>query len=556
MKRAGIVFLLIILMSGNVLADVSGSTVDPSEIGVGARPLALGRSFVGFSDDASDIFINPAGLARIRTPKAVSMTGQLLQDINYTVIGGANPTDWGTFGIGYINVGLSRIPLTTITGSPGSEEVIPAGSTNYFASVTTLSYSNELSKIDLFKDYRNITYGLNLKYFTQGFTGGGSLVSDAGGTGMDMDIGIQYRPRKELTLGCSVLNALPEGLGGRFTWAKGNVVENIPALIKLGGTAKMFGKDSYYGGNQSVYLGLDLDMHPTQPRPAVYHIGAEWWPISVMALRVGIDQQPKGTDAGVGVDNNLTGGIGLKYNGYTFDYCYHQFSDLSDNTTHFFSIGYVGKDDSLKPMDEKKRAIPIIVASASLENFSDVGQGHWAKNPIELMATLNVMNGYHDGKFRPDEKVSRAELAYMLIKLKGSGVSDVSSDPFSDVSRNHWAAKYIKAASDTGLMTSYPDGTFRPDSKVTRIDGVVILSRFTQAQEPANIQKDPYVDVSRANNAARYLVAAQSYGLLDYLIGKKFEPNKELSRAEVAEILSKTGPGKDKIRSYLQTAAR
>jgi len=258
----------------------------------------------------------------------------------------------------------------------------------------------------------------------------------------------------------------------------------------------------------------------------------------------------------VGVDNNLTGGIGLKYNGYTFDYCYHQFSDLSDNTTHFFSIGYVGKDDSLKPMDEKKRAIPIIVASASLENFSDVGQGHWAKNPIELMATLNVMNGYHDGKFRPDEKVSRAELAYMLIKLKGSGVSDVSSDPFSDVSRNHWAAKYIKAASDTGLMTSYPDGTFRPDSKVTRIDGVVILSRFTQAQEPANIQKDPYVDVSRANNAARYLVAAQSYGLLDYLIGKKFEPNKELSRAEVAEILSKTGPGKDKIRSYLQTAAR
>ena len=552
MKKLSFFLVLLLMMASGALADVSGSMTDPSDIGVGARPLALGKAFVGFSGDASDIFINPAGLGEINNLKFTSMNGQVLQDISYVVIGGAEPTDYGVFGLGYINVGLPSIPVTSTEGSGTTETVVNIGSTNYYSSVLTLSYSNNLSKIPVFRDYKNITYGASLKYFMQGFEGGGSAMRGANGTGMDMDIGLQYRPRKALTLGLSVLNVLPAGLGGKFTWDKSGVEENIPSLVKAGFMAKLLGNDSLYGSKQNVFLAVDVDMSPTENRPAVYHTGVEWWPISVMALRAGIDQKPKGTDDGVGADNNLTAGIGLKFNGFTFDYCYHQFSDLTENTTHFFSIGYTGEDEKPKLAEEVKPVIPVVVQSVSLEAFSDVPDGFWAKSPIEFMATLGVMNGYFDGKFRPADTVSRAELASMLLKLKESEVNDVASAPYPDVSKDYWAAKYIKAVSYMNFMKNYPDGTFKPDKKVTRVEGAVILSRFTEASEPATLSKSPFVDVSQKHWAAKYIAAAQNYGLLDYLIGKKFEPDKELTRAEVAELLSKTSYGKGRIRKFLR----
>jgi len=551
LRKFSLFLALLLLLSCSALADVSGSITDPSEIGVGARPLALGRAYVGLSDDANGIFINPAGLADIKALNATSMSGQVLQDIDYVVIGGAAPSDYGVFGFGYTNVGLPNIPVTSTEGSGTTETIVPIGATNYYSSVATLSYSNNLSKIDFFRGYENVTYGVNLKYFMQGFTGGGSAMKGANGTGLDMDLGLQYKPRKGLVLGLSALNILPVGLGGKFTWDKGGVEEGIPSMIKAGFTTKLFGKDSFYGSKQDVFFGMDMDMYSTENRQAVYHTGLEWWPLSVMALRVGIDQKPKGTEDEISVDNNLTAGIGLKFNGFTFDYCYHQFSDLNENTTHFFSIGYVGEDERPKSANETKPIIPVVVPSVSLETFSDVPDDFWARGPIEFMATLGVMNGYSDGKFRPSDTVSRAELSSMLVKLKEMDVKDIKSDPYPDVSKDYWAAKYIRAVSFSNLMTNYPDGTFKPDKKLTRLEGTVILSRFTEATAPENLTKDPFIDVPVKHWAAKDVSAAQNFGLIDYLTGKKFEPDKELTRAEVAELLSKTNCGKEKIRKFL-----
>jgi hypothetical protein len=553
LRKFLVFFAVIVLASCGAYADVTGSVTDPSDIGVGARPLALGKAYVGLSDDANGIFINPAGLAGIQNVKLTSMSGQLLNDISYVVIGGANPTKYGVFGLGYTTVNLPNIPVTQTSGSGTTETVINVGSTNYYSSVLTLSYSNVLSKIDYFKDFDNVTYGVNLKYFMQGFSGGGSALRGANGAGFDMDLGMQYKPIKALTLGLSAINILPASLGGKFTWDKDGVEENIPAVLKTGFAAKLFGKDSFYGGKQDVFFDTDMDSYLTQDRQSVFHAGVEWWPISIMALRVGLDQKPRGAEDINGVDNNYAAGLGLKFNGFTFDYCYHQYSDLTENTTHFFSIGYVGEDEKPKPARVTKPIIPVLVPSVSLETFSDVPKGFWAKSPIEFMATLGVMDGNKDGKFKPADPVSRAELSSMLVKLKGYEANDVTSDPFPDVKKDYWAAKYIKAASFMNFMSTYPDGTFKPEKNITRVEGAVILSRFTDAAEPAGLTKDPFVDVSQKHWAAKSIAATQSYGLLDYLIGKKFEPDKELTRAEVAELLSKTSYGKVRIRQFLKS---
>jgi len=553
-KRITIISLSLLLISLSSYAAISGSTTDPADIGVGARPLGLGKAFVGNSGDANSLFINPAGLANIKSFKGNSMTGQVLEDISYTVIDGAVPSDWGTIGIGYISVNLPSIPVTLVTGTGTLAAVVPIGSTNYHATVTTLSYSNSASKLPGLQDFDNLTYGINLKYFDQGFVGGGPSMEGASGTGFDIDLGLQYKVSKELTIGTCVLNALPESLGGVFTWDKGGVRENIPAVAQVGGTAKLFGTDSYFGTNQNLYLGLQANAYPTETTKLTdYHAGVEWWPISVMAIRLGIDQKPKGTENGVDLDNNYTAGIGLKASGFTFDYCYHQYSDLTDNVTHFFSIGYVGIDEQPKP-DEKKRVIlPVIVSSPSLESFNDVPDGYWAKSPIQFMATLGIMNGFHDGKFRPDDPVSRSEFASMLVRLKNIEANEVVNDPYPDVSKDYWAARYIKAVSYLNLMSNYPDGTFKPDKNVSRIEGVVSLARLSESASTDSPSKDPFVDVPKTHWAARYIDTAKKTGLVDYLIGKSFDPNRELTRAEVAELLSKTSYGKDRIRKYLQS---
>ena len=111
------VILLFLTICGACYADVTSQIADPSQIGVGARPLALGKAFAGNDGDASGMMLNPAGLADITTFKAMSMSGQLLSDYDYFVVGGAQPTDMGTFGFNYINVGLASIPITTVTSA-------------------------------------------------------------------------------------------------------------------------------------------------------------------------------------------------------------------------------------------------------------------------------------------------------------------------------------------------------------------------------------------------------------------------------------------------------
>jgi hypothetical protein len=560
-KKLLVAIFILMVSSGPAFsreASIS-SIVDPSDVGIGARPLGMGKAYVGMSNDGSGLFVNPAGLAGATSPKIVSMGGQIVGDANYYVIGGAVPSDIGTIGFGYVNVGVSDIPVTVVdyAGTP-SAEVNPIGSTDYYSSVAVLSYSSQLSKIDWFKDQKDVSYGINFKYFMQGFIGGGEYTKDGNGTGYDMDFGLQYKASKSTTYGLSVLNFLPESSGGKFIWAKDNVTESIPAMIKPGVSMKVFGPDSYFGGKQNLFVGFDADMSPILNRQTVYHAGLEWWPVSVLALRFGVDQKPKGTEDEIGIDNNLTAGIGLKHKGFTFDYCYHQFSDLNENVSHFFSIGYVGEDPvtTKEPEEKIKGIIPIIVPSASLESFEDVPPGYWAKSPIEFMATLHIMNGYYDKKFRPEDTVTRAELASMLINLKNVEVNDVNSDPFPDVNKDYWAAKYIKAAAYLNLMTTYPDGQFKPDNKITRAEGVVILSRFTDAPEPKTITKNPFVDIPKNHWAVYQITAAQDYGLLDYLIGRQFDPNKELTRAEIAEMLSKTTFGKEKIRRLLNAYLR
>jgi len=111
----------------------------------------------------------------------------------------------------------------------------------------------------------------------------------------------------------------------------------------------------------------------------------------------------------------------------------------------------------------------------STENaFTDVSKDDWFNNAVSTLANAGVLNGYEDGTFRPNETITRAELVKIAVSFYSTEAS--TSSAFSDTS-DHWAEDIINAASDLGFIDGYEDGTFKPDQKMTRAETMKVINR-------------------------------------------------------------------------------
>ena len=141
----------------------------------------------------------------------------------------------------------------------------------------------------------------------------------------------------------------------------------------------------------------------------------------------------------------------------------------------------------------------------ALDRFSDIPAGYWADNALAFVVSSGYMQGYPDGTFKPDEPISRAELAQLVDNL---GIAKTGGTPqsFSDVS-GHWALDAINAMSAAGVINGYPDGTFRPDNPITRAETVAMLARlFNRSQDWSGTQT--FSDVPSTYWAYNYIMNA------------------------------------------------
>ena len=109
--------------------------------------------------------------------------------------------------------------------------------------------------------------------------------------------------------------------------------------------------------------------------------------------------------------------------------------------------------------------------------FSDVAKSHWAANYIGYMQQFGIITGYADGSFRPDASVTRAEFAAIASRFEALTEGTKS---FSDVPGSHWAAKYINFAATRGWVNGYADGTFRPNNSITRAEVAAVTCRLLE----------------------------------------------------------------------------
>ncbi|HWI66606.1 MAG TPA: S-layer homology domain-containing protein, partial [Symbiobacteriaceae bacterium] len=117
----------------------------------------------------------------------------------------------------------------------------------------------------------------------------------------------------------------------------------------------------------------------------------------------------------------------------------------------------------------------VDVSLAGPAKYPDVATTHWATRYISATTTLGLMKGDPDGKFRPEDPISRAEVATIAVRFKH--LFPTEGIAFADTA-GHWGVGYVKAAADAGLMNGYPDGTFRPSNAISRAEFVTVINRL------------------------------------------------------------------------------
>ncbi len=106
---------------------------------------------------------------------------------------------------------------------------------------------------------------------------------------------------------------------------------------------------------------------------------------------------------------------------------------------------------------------------------------------IESFSNAQIVNGYNDGNFKPENSITRAEFATILSKMLELD-TNIQNNNFNDLN-NHWAKDSIAVLSQAGYINGYPDGTFKPDEKITNAEVIVILNRVKGADD-SNIESD------------------------------------------------------------------
>lgn len=188
-------------------------------------------------------------------------------------------------------------------------------------------------------------------------------------------------------------------------------------------------------------------------------------------------------------------------------------------------------------------AAPMLLSRPAIAQksfFTDVSRTYWAKPFIERLSKEGIINGYSDGTFKPEQTVTRAQFA-VILRNAFSESPVRKSRAFKDVPAKHWAAASIDKVYTTGFMSGYSDGTFKPDQKITKAQILVFLSNGLQLPPPKSVSKalSLYRDSNEITEDFKNGIAAATENKLvvNYPNAAYLNPDDEVTRADVAAAI-------------------
>lgn len=326
MKKLTAIALALALSCGAIFAKGDyGTAGEFLNWGAGARSMGMGKAFTGLADDPSAIYYNPAGLA-LQNPLQVSLEHVFLFEDTFYDFGAVTypVSGIGTFAFGYIR--LSSLNYDGRDSQWNFTEDFAIGQQAFL-----LSYSREILNW--------LALGVNFKLVQES-------VFDSGATGYGMDAGVMFTPIDILSVGLSVINALPANM------RLADQAETLPVIIKFGTAVRLFG--------DRVIPVLDMEQE-LSGKDFKFRMGLEIYPIQQVAIRMGLDE------------TELTFGLGAYFKPYRVDYSL-AYQELGFSHRMSFTLAFGGFDINLSaepkvfsPVGTKKNTTISIYAVTKYE---------------------------------------------------------------------------------------------------------------------------------------------------------------------------------------------
>ncbi|PRO65950.1 N-acetylmuramoyl-L-alanine amidase [Alkalicoccus urumqiensis] len=185
-------------------------------------------------------------------------------------------------------------------------------------------------------------------------------------------------------------------------------------------------------------------------------------------------------------------------------------------------------------------------SAASASTFSDTDE-----TEVDVLAEEGIVSGYEGNEFRPDRSVTRAEAAVMIGRANDFQNDDTST-PFADVPDSHYAAAHIQAAVENDVLNGYPDGTFQPDETLSRGEMAAVLNRSFDMDTEQDIS---FTDIQPGHTFYGDIYELAESGVTSGYPDGTFRSDQSISRLEFSLMLTRTmypefrpeadGPGPD-----------
>jgi subtilisin family serine protease len=184
----------------------------------------------------------------------------------------------------------------------------------------------------------------------------------------------------------------------------------------------------------------------------------------------------------------------------------------------------------------KQRYYIMYSTESLIAGYRDISK-HWAKKEITKLTKEGMIQGYKDYTFRPNQSITRAEVAALLVR-KLDLTKNASQLPFNDLTSDHWANSSISKAYQAGWIAGYEDGTFRPEAPITRAEMAVIVARAYKLQSRVS-ENSSFRDVPKDHWALPSIKALSGRKWIQGYGNYTFRPQSKATRADFVMLLSR-----------------
>lgn len=185
-------------------------------------------------------------------------------------------------------------------------------------------------------------------------------------------------------------------------------------------------------------------------------------------------------------ENVLSGQKPVIFNNVSTDKAVTVVPTLNTDDHYAYVVGY--PDGTVQPQGDITRAEAATIFFRLLSDssrsyywsttndYTDVNSGDWYNNAISTLSNAGIISGYPDGTFRPNAPITRAEMAKIIAVF---AKLDTRVDRFTDID-GHWAESYIRLAAGNEWIEGYPNGTFKPQQSITRAETMTMINRVLE----------------------------------------------------------------------------